>query len=69
MFGFLEEKSGKEIVPVKYREIEKFGLRQRNWALVKLNSLYGFIDETGKEVVPPSFESIVSIDELNKKRK
>jgi len=53
-WGFIN-KTGKEIIPLKYDDVDSFydGL-----AKVKLNSKYGYIDKTGKEIIPIKYDSI-----------
>ncbi|MBX2985935.1 MAG: WG repeat-containing protein, partial [Bacteroidia bacterium] len=37
-------------------KIFAFGVFKENWALVKQESMYGFIDNEGKEVVPCQYD-------------
>lgn len=41
-----------------YDNIGKFGKQREGWALVSKDGLYGFIDESGIEVVPPAYDFI-----------
>ena len=45
-------------MPVKYEEIYRFNREKDHWALVRLHGMYGFIDTSGKEVVPPVMADI-----------
>jgi hypothetical protein len=47
-WGYID-KSGKEIIPLRYDDGRIF---MDGLAAVKLNNKWGFIDKTGKEVVP-----------------
>lgn len=50
---------GQEVVKPRYDKIYKFNSNNhKEWALVKLNNKYGFIDLNGKEVVAPIYDSI-----------
>lgn len=53
--GFID-KTGKEIVPIKYDYISSF--RDDGLAEVELNGKVGFIDKTGKEIVPIKYDYI-----------
>ncbi|MEN4762004.1 WG repeat-containing protein [Chryseobacterium sp. C39-AII1] len=47
----------KIIVQPIYSKIEKFGIYHPNLALVKnISKAYGFIDKSGKEVIPAQYE-------------
>ena len=46
-FGVINE-NGVEIIPAKYTSVDDFDKLHPNWSKVGLNSLYGFIDKTGK---------------------
>ena len=61
--GFINS-LGKEIVPTKYNEIEKFGELHPEWALVKKDDLCGFINTSGKEIVNPQYEKIESGEKI-----
>ncbi len=54
LFGFkgFIDSNGREVVHPQYDEIGKFGFYQDGRALVRKGNFYGFIDLTGKEVVP-----------------
>jgi len=57
------DKTGKEIVPSKYYEVEPF---QEGLALVRSdvsNPRYGFVDKTGKEVIPLKYDYAESFSE------
>ena len=50
--GYID-KTGREVIPVKYDWAEDFS---DGLALVKLSGKYGFIDTSGKEVIPCKYE-------------
>jgi hypothetical protein len=54
IFGFkgFVDSAGQEVVHPQYDEIGKFGLYRDGCALVRKGNFYGFIDTTGKEVMP-----------------
>ena len=47
-YGFID-KTGKEVIPIKYDNAWGFS---EGLANVRLNNKWGFIDKTGKEVIP-----------------
>jgi len=51
-WGFIN-KSGKEIIPVKYNSIYDFS---DGLALAIINDKWGFIDKTGKEIIPLKYD-------------
>jgi len=51
-WGFMD-KTGKETVPCKYDDVERF---REGLAAVELNGKWGFIDTAGKEVVPCQYD-------------
>lgn len=49
-----------------YKKVYKLGEYQQNWSLVKTNAgTYGFIDNNGKEVVPPIYTKIGKFGEFD----
>ena len=50
--GFID-KTGKEVIPIKYDDAWNF---LEGLAMVKLDKKYGFIDKTGKEVIPIKYD-------------
>ena len=58
-YGFID-KTGKEVIPIKYDNAEFFS---EGLALVKLNNKYGFIDKAGKEVIPIKYDDAYSFSE------
>jgi len=58
-FGFID-KSGKEIVPVKYDNISYFGSSADNWAKVEYHGKQGFINKQGEEIVETKYDRIYS---------
>jgi WG containing repeat len=53
----IENGRGKIIVQPIYVRIEKFGSYAKNLALVKnISDGYGFIDTTGKEIIPAHYD-------------
>uniref|UniRef100_UPI00286EBC6A WG repeat-containing protein n=1 Tax=Anaerosporobacter sp. TaxID=1872529 RepID=UPI00286EBC6A len=53
VYGYID-KTGKTIVPCKYREIGEF---QNGYAKV-LNGRYGMVDKTGKEIISTRYTSV-----------
>jgi len=49
--GFINE-NGIVVVPLKYDEIYEFSKYFKDWAMVRVDDKYGFIDINGKEVIP-----------------
>ena len=63
-WGYVER--GKAVIPFLYDEADYFSFTD-GLAKVKLNGKYGFIDKTGKEVVPPIYDEIgFFLDDLAK---
>ena len=59
----LIDKTGKEIIPLKYDGIDNFS--KDGLAKVTLNGKDGFIDKTGKEIIPVKYDYIDDLkDEL-----
>ncbi|AOW08492.1 WG repeat-containing protein [Flavobacterium gilvum] len=55
LIGFIDSK-GKEVVPMKYANIDSFGEYKDDWARVENEQgLIGFIDSKGKEIVPTKY--------------
>ena len=62
-YGFID-KEGQIVVPAEYLKIEKFGVHQKDWALVKsVSGLYGFINKQGEEVVKTLYDKIYQFDQ------
>lgn len=55
-WGLMEEATGKQLAPCKYEKIAYFA-EGRDLCWVVLNNLVGFIDKTGKEVIPPKYNA------------
>lgn len=55
-WGLIEEATGKQLTPFKYEKIAYFA-EGRDLCWVVLNNLIGFVDKTGKEVVPPKYNA------------
>jgi hypothetical protein len=55
-WGFID-KTGKEIVPVKYDGVSKLGFID-GVAYVKLQSKWGYVDRDGNEIVPPKYDGL-----------
>lgn len=55
-WGLIEEATGKQLTPFKYEKIAYFA-EGRELCWVVQNNLVGFIDKTGKEVVPPKYNA------------
>ena len=53
LYGFVNSKTGKTIISPKYEDAGAFC---RGLAPVKQDGKWGFIDEKGNEIVPPTFE-------------
>ena len=47
------DKTGKEVIPCKYDEIDAFS---EGLAKVELDGKYGYIDKSGKEVIPCRYD-------------
>ena len=60
-YGFID-KTGKEVIPIKYDDAYSFS---EGLALVKLNNKYGFIDKTGKEVIPIKYDDAYSFSKIS----
>ena len=60
-WGFID-KTGKEVIPIKYDNAGSFSERL---ASVKLNDKWGFIDKTGKEVIPIKYDDVYSFSEIS----
>ena len=58
-YGFID-KTGKEVIPIKYDDVEEFS---ENLAKVKLNGKYGFIDRIGKEVIAIKYDAAMKFSE------
>ena len=59
-YGYVDSKTGKEVIPFKYDYAEPFS---EGMAKVKLNYKYGYIDITGKEVIPCKYDFIYEFHE------
>jgi hypothetical protein len=55
-WGLIEQATGKPLAPCKYEKIAYFA-EGRDLCWVVLNNLVGFIDKTGKEVIPPKYHA------------
>jgi len=44
----------------KYDKVGSYGSKGVSWALVQKENKYGFIDRSGKEVVPVNYDNIAS---------
>ena len=53
LYGFVSSETGKALISPKYEDAGAFC---RGLAPVKLDGKWGFIDEKGNEIVPPTFE-------------
>ena len=53
-WGFID-KTGKEIIPLKYEDVGKF---KEGLAAVKLTGKWGFIDKSGAQIIPLQFEEV-----------
>ena len=58
-YGFID-KTGKEVIPIKYDNAWGFS---EGLANVRLNNKWGFIDKTGKEVIPIKYDDAESPSE------
>jgi hypothetical protein len=59
-WGFINIKN-EVIIPLKYDETSGFIWVSRKYAIIKRGKKYGLIDRTGKEIIKPQFEDIVSV--------
>lgn len=59
-YGFIEDKTNKVVVPLKYDRVWSFS---EGVAKVKLNDKYGFIDKTGKEIIAIKYNEISNFSE------
>jgi len=55
-WGYID-KTGREVIPVKYDTISDF---KRGLAKVKLDGKWGIINENGKEIIPPKYDDVMS---------
>ena len=55
-YGFID-KTGKEVIPLKYDDIYTFSDQIEEFALVRLGGYYGFIDKFGKEQIPVKYSN------------
>ncbi len=55
-WGLIEEATGKQLTPFKYEKIAYFA-EGRELCWVVQNNLVGFVDKTGKEVIPPKYNA------------
>ena len=55
-YGFID-KTGKEVIPLKYDEIYQFSEFLTDLAMVRVNGKYGFINKTGNEVIPAKYSN------------
>jgi hypothetical protein len=55
-WGLIEEATGKQLTPCQYEKIAYFA-EGRDLCWVVLNNVVGFIDKTGKEVIPPKYNA------------
>lgn len=58
-FGFID-RFGKEVVPVRYDAVERWGLFFDGLAVVVSGDKRGFVDKSGKEVIPPKYDFVLS---------
>ena len=59
LYGYID-KTGKEIIPCKYKEENSFS---EGLAVVRKDSFYGYIDKTGKEIIPCQYKDAYSFSE------
>jgi hypothetical protein len=52
-YGFKDKATGAIIIQARFDDLNEFF---EDWAVVKLNGKYGFIDKDGKEVIPLKYE-------------
>ncbi|MDQ1165143.1 WG repeat-containing protein [Flavobacterium sp. SORGH_AS_0622] len=65
-YGFIDIKTGKEITPLKYDEVDSF---EDGAGVVKLDGKYGFINREGKEITAVKYDQVTySVDRLVKVR-
>lgn len=57
---------GKEIVPPIYDKIEKFGDYLKEYAVIEINGLKGFLDLDGNVVMQPKYAEINKFDIIRK---
>ena len=60
-YGFID-KTGKEVIPIKYDDANSFS---EGLAMVRLDKKYGFIDKTGKEVIHIKYDDAYSFSEIS----
>lgn len=58
-YGYID-KTGKEVIPVKYEHAYPFS---NGLAKVELNGRWGYIDKTGNEIVPIKYDSVSDFSE------
>ena len=58
--GFMDDKTGREVVSCKYDNVSSFS---EGLAWVRLNGKYGFIDKAGREVIPCKYDYAESFSE------
>ena len=56
------DSKGKELIPIKYNEIEEFDAYKHHFWKVYLNGRQGLYTTEGKQVLPTEYEKISSID-------
>ena len=56
------DSKGKELIPIKYNEIEEFDAYRHHFWKVYLNGRQGLYTTEGKQVLPTEYEKISSID-------
>ena len=57
-WGFVDFKTGKEVVPPKYDwlGVGTIDVREGGLARVKLNGKWGYVNKEGEEVIPPKYD-------------
>ena len=50
--------AGEIIAEIKYQDVEIKKANNKNYLVVRLNRLYGLIDENGIEIIPCEFENV-----------
>jgi hypothetical protein len=64
----LVDKVGNKLTDFKYDEIKYSVFTRQDFFIVRRNNLYGFIDSTGKEIIPTKYEKVTRFDKENTAR-